>query len=184
MKTNYRGIILACMIYLLILGSAIPGTAQVKMSLSHAFNALNAGSSSHAALSGTSSAGVTSIMTQSYNKNVTVSYGIPIEIVMEFAALKANLSAAIASDPGTYNNSADNVQQAFVNLAYGDFVRISDYKKVNVKLNFRFNPPKLRIYGSDESDFVNATTSSPYDPGVYVMPTTPVRGSKIMVIIK
>jgi hypothetical protein len=103
---------------------------------------------------------------------------------MEFAVLKTNLSSDIALNSTTYDNSSTETQQAFDNIAYGNFVKISDYNQVNVKLNFRFNPPVLRVYGSDEGDFVNSSHASPYDPGVYITPNTPVRGSKIMVIKK
>ena len=168
----------------LILAGLTPVSSQIKMTFNQAFNAMNPGSNASSVSVMQSHTGISSIVMQNYTKGVTISYGIPIEIVMEYAALKTRMSSDIASDPTTYNNSAPDVQQAFNNLAYGDFVKISDYNRVNVKLNFRFNPPVLRIYGSDAGDFVNNTQSSPYDPGVYVMPNTPVSGSKTMVIQK
>jgi hypothetical protein len=161
--------------------------AQVaKMSFNNAYNMLNSGSkygsSKSPVMGGSMSAGVYNSV--NYTKKVKISYGIPIEILFEYIAVKNNMSSNLASDPDTYNNSSDNVQQAFVNIAYGDFVKISDYNRVNVKLNFRFNPAKLVIYGSDEGDFLNNTQSSPWDVGVYKTPNTPVSGSKIMVVKK
>ena len=61
---------------------------------------------------------------------------------------------------------------------------VLNYNKVNVKLNFRFNPAKLVIYGSDQNDFLNNAQSSPWDVGVYKAPNTAVSGSKIMVVKK
>jgi hypothetical protein len=163
------------------------GQAQVaKVSFNAAFNMLNTGSkntTSKVASSGNSNA-ISMINAANYSKKVKISYGVPIEIVLEYAVVKSRLNSDMASDPDTYNNSSDNVQQAFVNLAYGDFVKISDYKKVNVKLNFRFNPAKLVIYGSDTGDFLNNTSSSPWDVQVYKTPNTPVSGTKIMVVQK
>jgi len=145
---------------------------------------LNGGSKSTGSVSSAGAMHMSSVSGKSYNNKITITYGIPIEIVMEYAVLKTNLSSDIALNSATYDNSSAEVQQAFDNIAYGNFVKISDYNQVNVKLNFRFNPPVLRVYGSDEGDFVNSTHSSPNDPGVYIMPNTPVRGSKIMVIKK
>jgi len=155
-----------------------------KMSFSSAYSMLNGGSKSSSLGSSSGSSMISMINSSSFNKKITISYGIPIEIVMEWANLKAKLSSDIGSNPDIYNNSSDDVQQAMSNIAFGDFVKISDYNTVNVKLNFRFNPPVLKIYGSDEGDFVNNTNSSPWDPGVYTMPNTPVRGTKILVIKK
>jgi hypothetical protein len=156
---------------------------MAKMSFSSAYNMLNGGNSSGAG-SSAGTMGMASMAGMAYNKKITISYGIPIEIVLEYAVLKTNLSSDMAINPATYDNCSVEVQQALDNIAYGSFVKISDYNQVNVKLNFRFNPPVLRIYGSDEGDFINHTQSSPSDPGVYIMPNTPVRGSKIMVIKK
>ncbi len=182
MKTiNIRQFILATSF---ILAALTPVSSQVKMTFHQAFNAMNPGSNSSAVNVMQSHTGISSIVMQNYTRGVAISYGIPIEIAMEWVALKTRISSDLASDPATYNNSSPDVQQAFNNLAYGDFVKISDYNRVNVKLNFRFDPPVLRIYGSDAGDFVNNTQSSPYDPGVYVMPNTPVSGSKTMVIQK
>ena len=125
-----------------------------------------------------------SINLNGYTHKVKVGYGIPIEIAFEYAVVKAQLSSEIASDATTYFSSSDDVQQAFSNLAYGDFVKISSYKQVNVVLNFRFNPAKLTVYGSLQDEYLNNSNSSPYDPAVYRMPTTPVRGTKILVIKK
>lgn len=158
----------------------------VRMSFNNAYNMLNTGNkngtSTKFGMGGMSSVKV--LTGGNYTKKVKVSYGVPIEVVLEYAVVKTNLNSDMASDPDTYNNSSGDVQQAFVNLAYGDFVKISDYNKVNVKLNFRFNPAKLVIYGSDAGDFVNNTNSSPWDVGVYKTPNTPVSGTKIMVVQK
>lgn len=159
-----------------------------KVSFANAYNMLNTGSRTGNATSYRYNVGAfvspAALNTGSYTKKVKISYGVPIEIVLEYAVVKSRMASDLASDPDTYNNSADNVQQAFVNLAYGDFVKISDYNKVNVKLNFRFNPPKLVIYGSDAGDFINNTSSSPWDVGVYKTPNTQVSGTKIMVVQK
>ncbi len=164
---------------------SLDSTGQfLKMSFSNAYSMLNGGSNSASLGSSSGSSMISMINSTSFNKSITVSYGIPIEIVMEWANLKAKLSSDIGSNPDIYNNSSDDVQQAMSNIAYGDFVKISDYNTVNVKLNFRFSPPKLIIYGSDEGDFVNNDNSSPSDPGVFTMPSTPVRGTKIFVIKK
>ena len=156
----------------------------LKMSFNSAYSMLNSGSNSSSLGSSSGSSMISMINSTSFNKSITISYGIPIEIVMEWANLKAKLSSDIGSNPDIYNNSSDDVQQAMSNIAYGDFVKISDYNRVNVKLNFRFSPPQLIIYGSDEGDFVNNDNSSPSDPGVFTMPNTPVRGTKIFVIKK
>ena len=162
---------------------------MAKVSFNSAYNMLNTGSKSTVKTISTVnvnnaslSAGV--LNAANYTKKVLISYGIPIAILFEFINVKNNLSSDLASDPDTYNNCADNVQQALVNLAYSDFLKISDYKKVNVKLNFQFNPAKLVIYGSDEGDFLNNGNSSPWDVGVYKAPTTAVSGSKVMVVQK
>jgi hypothetical protein len=165
---------------------------KTQMSYANAFNMLNSGNKTGntkvaAVISNTSghaNAMAAALATANYTKKVQVSYGIPIKIVLEYAVVKSNLSSDMASDPATYNNSSDEVQQAFVNLAYGDFVKISDYNKVNVKLNFRFNPAKLVVYGSDDYDFINNTKTSPWDVNVYKTPNTPVSGTKIMIIQK
>ncbi len=155
---------------------------MARMSFNNAYNLINTGSNSG---SSSSSGGVQMINAQpGYSHKVKVGYGIPLEIAWEFAVVKANLSSEIASDPANYFNSTDDVQQAFSNLAYGDFVKISNYNQVNVALNFRFNPPELKIYGNLEEEFINGSGSSPYDPAVYRMPSTPVRGTKILVIKK
>jgi hypothetical protein len=161
------------------------GQAQkVQMSYANAFNMLNSGSKNISSKVSVMGSGLNSIYTASYNRKVDISYGIPMEIALEFAVVKARMSSDIASDPDTYNNSSQNVQQAFDHLAYGNFVKISDYNKVNVKLNFQFNPAKLIIYGSDTGDFLTNTQSSPWDVGVYKAPNSPVSGTKIMVIQK
>lgn len=169
------------------------GHAQTaKMSFNAAYSMLNSGSKSTVSTARTystvnvnkESMTAAAINAANYTKKVLISYGIPIAILFEFINVKINLSSDLASDPDTYNNCADNVQQALVNLAYSDFVKISDYKKVNVKLNFQFNPAKLVIYGSDEGDFLNNGQSSPWDVGVYKAPTTAVSGSKVMVVQK
>jgi len=169
--------------FLFIVLMAKPGEAQMaRMSFNNAYNLINTGSNSGSSSSG----GVHMINSQSsgYSHKVKVGYGIPLEIALEYAVVKSNLSSEIASDPANYFNSSDDVQQAFSNLAYGDFVRISSYNQVNVVLNFRFNPPELKIYGNVEEEFINGSGSSPYDPAVYRMPSTPVRGTKILVIKK
>ncbi len=153
------------------------------MSFSNAYNLLNTGSTSGSA-STAYNANISIANMNNYTKAVKVGYGIPIEIALEYAVIKSNLGSEMASDPEIYNNSTDDVQQAFVNVAYGDFVKISDYNQVNVLLNFRFNPPALYIYGSLTDEFVNNDYSSPYDPRVYKMPSTPVRGTKVLVIKK
>jgi hypothetical protein len=175
------------MLFICGLSLSTSGMAQaVKMSFNNAYNMLNTGNKNGTGMK----VGVSSVSTMgafnaaNYTKKVKVSYGVPIEIVMEYAVVKANLNSDIASDPDIYNNSSANVQQAFDNLAYGNFVKISDYNKVNVKLNFRFNPARLVVYGSDAGDFVNNANSSPWDVGVYKTPNTPVSGTKIMVVQK
>lgn len=157
---------------------------KAKMSFNSAYNILNGSNKSSRTGSSKVNIGSASITKMNYTKKITISYGVPIEIVLEYAVLKRNLSSDLASDPDTYDNCSNEVQQALVNIAYGNFVKISDYNIVNVKMNFRFNPPLLKVYGSDEGDFLNNTHSSPYDPGVYTTPSTPVSGSKIMVIKK
>jgi hypothetical protein len=184
MKTFQKHLFSLACLSLAITGFNAGFTQQAKMSFSSAYSMLNGNSSSSGTGGSSGSMGFALNNSMAYSKRVTIFYGIPIEIVMEYAAIKANLASDLASNPETYDNSTDEVQQALVNIAYGDFVKISDYNQVNVKLNFRFNPPVLRIYGSDEGDFVNSSHSSPYDPGVYITPNTPVRGSKIMVIKK
>jgi hypothetical protein len=168
---------------ILTLISELSHAQATKMSFSSAYNVLNTGSKNNSATSSKSTV-LASINSANYTKKVKVGYGIPIEIVLEYAIVKSNLGSDMASDPATYNNSSDDVQQAFVNLAYGDFVKISDYNKVNVKLNFRFNPAKLVNYGSDDGDFINNTRSSPWDVAVYKTPNTPVSGSKILIVKK
>ena len=173
-----------CLLWVFCLSVAVnEGTAQVNgLSFGSAFNMLNSGNKN-----GTSSGQAMNVVSQqggNYKKKVSVSYGIPISILFEYTAVKNNLSSDIAGDQSIYNNSPANVQQAFDNLIYNDFVKISDYNKVNVKLNFRFNPPKLVEYGSIEEDYLNNTQSSPYDAKIYKMPGTPVSASKIMVIQK
>jgi len=169
------------------------GQAQTtKISFNAAYNMLNSGSknvygggsASIGTLSGGGSASIGVLNGVNYTKKVQISYGIPIAILFEFITVKINLSSDLASDQDTYNNCSGDVQQALVNLAYSDFVKISDYNKVNVKLNFRFNPAKLVIYGSDQNDFLNNAQSSPWDVGVYKAPNTAMSGSKIMVVKK
>lgn len=154
---------------------------MARMTFNNAYNTINTGSNS-----GSSSSGAVHMINAQpgYSHKVKVGYGIPLEIAWEFAVVKANISSEIASNPANYFNSTDDVQQAFSNLAYGDFVKISSYNQVNVALNFRFNPPELKIYGNLEDEFINGSGSSPYDPAVYRMPSTPVRGTKILVIKK
>jgi hypothetical protein len=180
MKTSHKFLIHFICFVVLICGFNNAFSQQAKMSFSSAYSILNGGSKS----TGSVIAAVRSVSGKSYNNKITITYGIPIEIVMEYAVLKTNLSSDMAINSATYDNSSPEIQQAFDNIAYGNFVKISDYNQVNVKLNFRFNPPVLRVYGSDEGDFVNSSHSSPSDPGVYTAPNTPVRGSKIMVIKK
>jgi hypothetical protein len=184
MKTLQKFLILFNFIVILISGFNDAFSQQAKMSFSSAYNMLNGGNKSTGSGSTSGTMQMGSVSGKSYNNKITITYGIPIEIVMEYAVLKTNLSSDMALNSATYDNSSPDIQQAFDNIAYGNFVKISDYNQVNVKLNFRFNPPVLRVYGSDEGDFVNSAHSSPYDPGVYITPNTPVRGSKIMVIKK
>ncbi len=179
-KFNFISCFLSLLFMVLLLKS---GEAQMaRMSFNNAFNLINTGNQSgSASLTGGAYMGA---IQPGYSHSVKVGYGIPIEIAFEYAIVKSNLSSEIASDPANYFNSSDDVQQAFSNLAYGDFVRISSYNQVNVVLNFRFNPPELKIYGNVEEEFINNSSSSPYDPAVYRMPSTPVRGTKILVIKK
>jgi hypothetical protein len=179
MKTTHKYIILFSIIVILIIGFNDAFSQQAKMSFSNAYNMLNGGSKSTG-----SGMQMGSVSGKSFNKRITITYGIPIEIVMEYSALKNNLSSDMALNSAIYDNSSPEIQQAFDNIAYGSFVKISDYNQVNVKLNFRFNPPVLKVYGTDQNVFINITHPSPNDPGVYTTPNTPVRGSKIMVIKK
>jgi hypothetical protein len=158
------------------------GQAQTtKISFNAAYNMLNSGSknvygggsASIGTLSGGGNASIGVLNGVNYTKKVQISYGIPIAILFEFITVKINLSSDLASDQDTYNNCSGDVQQALVN-----------YNKVNVKLNFRFNPAKLVIYGSDQNDFLNNAHSSPWDVGVYKAPNTAMSGSKIMVVKK
>jgi hypothetical protein len=119
-----------------------------------------------------------------YTQSVQISYGIPLEIIFEFTAVKTHLQSDIASDPGTYSNFPGNVRKAMTNLVNGNFVKISDYNTVNITLNFRFNPANLVLYGTDTGDFLNNTQSSPWDVGVYKPPNTSISGTKTMVINK
>ena len=177
-----------CTIFLLANGKA----QTTKISFNAAYNMLNSGSKnaygggsvSIGTLNGGGSVSIGVLNGVNYTKKVKISYGMPIAILFEFITVKINVNSDLASDQDTYNNCSDNVQQALVNLAYSDFVKISDYNKVNVKLNFRFNPAKLVIYGSDQNDFLNNAQSSPWDVGVYKAPNTAVSGSKIMVVKK
>jgi len=180
MKTSHKFLILFNCLIVLTVGLNDVYSQKAKMSFSSAYNMLNGGNNS----TGSGAIQMGSVSGKSYNNKINITYGIPIEIVMEYAVLKTNLSSDIALNSTTYDNSSPEIQQAFDNIAYGNFVKISDYNQVNVKLNFRFNPPVLRVYGSDEGDYVNSSHASPYDPGVYTTPNTPVRGSKIMVIKK
>jgi hypothetical protein len=179
MKTTYKILLLFNCLIVLTGGFNDAFSQKAKMSFSSAYNMLNGGNNSTG-----SGIQMGSVSGKSYTNKITITYGIPIEIVMEYAVLKTNLSSDMAINSATYDNSSPEIQQAFDNIVYGNFVKISDYNQVNVKLNFRFNTPLLRVYGSDEGDFVNSSHSSPYDPGVYTTPNTPVRGSKIMVIKK
>jgi hypothetical protein len=187
MKTYYGLHVWFIPILLAWIGISTCHAQMARMSFNKAYGALNPStkSTSFATSPNSNYANAMEVAkTANYTKKVQISYGIPIEILFEYAIVKSNLASDMAGDPDTYNNSRGDVQQAFVNLAYGDFVKISDYKKVNVKLNFRFNPARLVNYGSDESDFVNNTQSSPWDVAVYKTPNTPVSGTKIMVIQK
>ena len=184
MKTSHKFLILFNCLIVLTGGLNDAFSQKAKMSFSSAYNMLNGGNNSTGSGSSAGAIQMGSVSGKSYNNKINITYGIPIEIVMEYAVLKTNLSSDIALNSATYDNSSAEVQQAFDNISYGNFVKISDYNQVNVKLNFRFNPPVLRVYGSDEGDFVNSSHASPYDPGVYTTPNTPVRGSKIMVIKK
>ncbi len=179
-KLNYQPYILFLFIALFIVKTSEAQMAH--MSFSNAYTTINSGNQS-VAPSYMGNNGI-SINASAYSHKVKVGYGIPMEIAFEYAVVKAQLSSEIASDASTYFNSSDDVQQAFSNLAYGDFVKISSYNQVNVVLNFRFNPPQLTVYGSLEDEFLNNSNSSPYDPAVYRMPSTPVRGTKILVIKK
>ncbi len=178
--SRYKSGFLILLLTLLLINTT--KAQMAKMSFSSVYNIINPGSQTVAATTVTNNG--LSVNAGGYTHKVKVGYGIPMEIALEYAVVKTNLSSEIASDPANYFNSSDDVQQAFSNLAYGDFVRISSYNQVNVVLNFRFNPPKLNIYGNLEEEFLNNSSSSPYDPAVYKMPSTPVRGTKILVIKK
>lgn len=149
-----------------------------KMSFSTAFNLLNSGSSS-------SGSGYmpSPVLGGNYTKKATIGYGIPFQIGMEQSIVKANLSSAIANDPDQYNSLSEDVQAALWTLAYGEFVKISN-TPVNVKLEFRFNPAQLYVYGSIQSDFIDNGSASPNDPLVYKAPQTAVSGTKIIVLKK
>jgi hypothetical protein len=178
-KFNFQSCFLVLLLLLFIVKS---GEAQMmsRLSFSNAYNLINTGTQS----SSSSVMNRIAVSQPGYSHAVKVGYGIPIEIALEYAVVKSNLSSEIASDPANYFNSSDDVQQAFSNIAYGDFVTISSYNQVNVVLNFRFNPAELKIYGNVEEEFINNSVSSPYDPAVYRMPSTPVKGTKILVIKK
>jgi hypothetical protein len=161
-------------------------TQNNSLSFGNAFNMLNTGTKENDLKATYGAGNLNTVKTgiKSYNQNVQVSYGIPLEIIFEFVAVKTHLHSDIASDPGTFSNFPANVQNAMSNLVNGNFIKISDYNSVNVILNFRFNPAKLVIYGTNTGDFLNNTQSSPWDVGVYKTPNTPVSGSKTMVIKK
>lgn len=167
--------IIAATGFVLVMSTA--ALAQVsKMSFSSAFNLLNSGSSS----SGSGFMPV-SALGSNYTKKATIGYGIPFQIGMEQSIVKTNLSSAIANDPDQYNHLPEDVQAALWTLAYGEFVKISK-TPVNVKLEFRYNPAQLYVYGSIQSDFIDNGSSSPNDPLVYKAPQTAVSGTKIIVI--
>ena len=184
-------LILFCCIFSVYINTKIfpqnrVSTQNSSLSFSNAFNMLNSGSKENGQKASYTSGNLTSgkMGIKFYNQTVQISYGIPLEIIFEFAAVKTHLHSDIASDPGTYSNFPANVQQAMANLINGNFVKISDYNSVNVTLNFRYNPAKLVIYGTDTGDFLNNTQSSPWDVGVYKTPNTPISGTKTMVIKK
>ena len=149
-----------------------------KMSFSSAFSLLNSGSSS----SGSGYMPVSGLGSN-YTKKATIGYGIPFQIGMAQSIVRTNLSSAIANDPDQFNNLSEDVQAALWTLAYGEFVKIST-TPVNVKLEFRYNPAQLYVYGSIQSDFIDNGSSSPNDPLVYKAPKTAVSGTKTIVIKK
>lgn len=156
------------------------------MSFSKAYSALNGGSGSSG--SGNSSASTIGVgIVNGYTNKNNIYYGIPENMVGEYYSLKNGLIYALVIHPNSTNNSTNNAQQAFNDIIGSHFVKISEYAPVNVKLNFRFSPPQIAIYGTDPgqaSHYLYTSISTPDDAGIFQMPGTPVSGSKIMIIKK
>jgi hypothetical protein len=158
-------------------------SGQKAMSFSHAYSSLNGSSGSPNNNANTGQ--VVSSGTKS-----TINYGIPWEIATEWNYISNGLRSGYSADPNTYNNSSVAVQQALTNLMFEPFHKISDYTRgnngqVNVKLNFRYNPAALNVYGVESGFKANSiydASSTPWDPGIYYYPTGAPSGYKIMII--
>lgn len=85
----------------------------------------------------------------SYNKKIKISYQIPALNALEWAIVRHRASNVLDQHMTYLLNENPGLMVHIQNLAYNDFVTLSSYAPLNVKLDFRFNT-RTSPYNAEE----------------------------------
>lgn len=168
------------MLAALVLLTVSAAQAQLKaLSTTAAFSALNAGSATVATSStyvgNTSSSIITTsgisqtevVRAQKHDKKWVVNFGIPGQIAVDYAYLRARMISAYEEDPGVYARGSAALKEAVDILGWTPFSTISSWAAVRCQLQYRFLPPAL-----EEKDGYAFRYSPRFDPA-----SAPVRAT-------
>lgn len=105
-------------------------------------------------------------------KTWIINYGIPVQVSLDYAYLRARMVTAYEENPDPYYRGTQAFKQAVDILGWADFVKISSWAPVQCKVNYRFIPPALGMQGS--SSFKYSYQFNPLN--------APIRGSNTFYI--
>lgn len=169
------------LILLVFLTAALDTSGQVKSaySMSAAYSVLNAGTSNSAgatyvgntstgaAYVGNASPVIKVVTTPSLgylgplNKKWNINFGIPTQVVFDYAYLRGTVVNAYESDKELYWNGSAEFQNAVDFLGWTDFAPISSWAPVRCTVKFRFIPPVLGDNYDLRYDYRNNPSSAP-----------------------
>jgi hypothetical protein len=148
--------------WLLIPGSFLWAQTTRTYSYGSAFSTLNATPTAPAAVSYTSNlstasrnSNATAALRQDYSKKWIIHYGIPIQVSLDYAYLRARMVTAYEEDPDPYNRGSAAFKEAVDILGWADFVTISSWAPVRCQLYFRYLLPQLGIQESTKFKYSN-----------------------------
>ncbi|MEO5976012.1 MAG: hypothetical protein ABIS36_17115 [Chryseolinea sp.] len=145
-------------------------SAQVKSvySMNAAYSALNSSSSGGPSYVGNSSTGIKAVVTATsigyvgpLNKKWDISFGIPTQVVLDYAYLRGAMINAYEDNPDLYNSGTPEFKQAVDFLGWTDFSPISAWAPVKCTVKFRFIPPVLGDNYDLKYDFRNNPSAAP-----------------------
>jgi hypothetical protein len=90
-----------------------------------------------------------------YNKKWIINYGIPIQVSLDYAYLRARMITAYEEDPGPYDRGSAAMKEAVDILGWADFVTISSWAPVRCQLFFRYLLPQMGIQESTKFKYSN-----------------------------